>query len=246
MGIPKILHYCWFGGKAMPDEAQANVQGWKAKMPGYEVVRWNESNFDITSCPYVEEAFASGKYAFVSDYARGHSLYHHGGIYMDTDVEVLRPFDDLLGNRSFWGFEAGNFVASSTFGAVPGHEMIRAYLEQYHSRRFIRADGSLDLTTNVEILTRLWQRQGLQLDDLRQTVGDGNLFLPQRYLSPFDYRAGSLANSPEAYAIHHYAKTWLGPWARFKGGLKKGLTRRLGPGLVTSLQKLFARHSGTP
>lgn len=244
MNIPKILHYCWFGRKPLPPGAQAFIQGWKQRMPSYQVVEWNESNFDVACCEYVREAYESGRFAFVSDYARGQALYLQGGIYLDTDVEVLKPFDDLLLHRSFWGFEAGDFIATSTFGAVPEHDLIRAYLEQYRSRRFLRADGTPDTTTNVEIMTGLWQGQGLLLNNERQVIGNDNLFLPQAFLSPYDYTIGNLTVSPDAYAIHHYAKTWLGPWDRIKGGIKTRLFRWFGPGFVVSLQKWLAGRKG--
>jgi len=105
-------------------------------MPEYRFIEWNEDNFDVRACPYVERAYRAREFAFVSDYARGKALYDHGGIYLDTDVEVLKPFDDLLSYRSFWGFEAGNFIAAGIIGAVPGHDIIKAYLGQYHTANY--------------------------------------------------------------------------------------------------------------
>lgn len=225
--IPKIIHYCWFGRGPKPKDTLSYIEGWKRLMPDYQIVEWNEDNFDIHVCRYVEQAYEAKKFAFVSDYARGHALYEMGGIYLDTDVEVLKPFDDLLDRRSFWGFEAGNYVATSTIAAVPQHEMIRSYLDQYHDRAFIQSDGSLDTTTNVIVITGLWEKEGLLLENKHQEIEDENHFFAEEYFSPFDYRNGTSSISDETYAIHHYAKTWFGPWARLKGKIKKFIGPRL-------------------
>ena len=240
--IPKIIHYCWFGRGPKPASAERYIAGWKRLMPDYQFMEWNEDNFDIHCCPYVEQAYQVRKFAFVSDYARGHALYTHGGIYLDTDVEVLKPFDDLLDHRSFWGFEAANYIATSTIGCVPQHEIIKEYLDQYHIRTFTRPDDSLDMTTNVAVVTKLWQNRGLLLNDEQQTIDDDNLFLPQAYFSPYDYTIGIIAPLTESYAIHHYAKTWIGPWAQFKGYAKKQAARLCGGGGIRLLQRVLRRN----
>jgi hypothetical protein len=199
-------------------------------MPDYRFMEWSEDNFDVDVCPYVREAYDARRFAFVSDYARGLALKEHGGVYLDTDVQVRRRFDDLLDHRSFWGFETGSYVATSTFGAVPGHDVIEAYLAQYRGRRFVAPDGTHDTTTNVQVMTRLWSEHGLVRNDSRQVLRGSDLFLPQRFLSPYDYTTGLLGPVEDAYAIHHYEKTWLGPWARTRGRMKKALGRLIGPG----------------
>lgn len=194
-------------------------------MPDYQFVEWNEDNFDIHICPYVEQAYEARIFAFVSDYARGHALFEMGGIYLDTDVEVLKPFDDLLGHRSIWGFEAGDFIATSTIGAEPGHEFIQAYLDYYQNRHFANGDGSFDKTSNVRMITKFFKNKGLSLDGTEQTLGEGNLFLPECFFSPYDYQVGRMAKTDNSYAIHHYGKSWHGPWAKLKGKVKKALSR---------------------
>jgi mannosyltransferase OCH1-like enzyme len=241
--IPKIIHYCWFGRGPKPKDTVRYIDGWKTLMPGYQVIEWNEDNFDIHVCPYVEQAYESKKFAFVSDYARGHALYEMGGIYLDTDVEVLKAFDDLLGHHSVWGFEAGNYIATSTIGTIPRHEMIKAYLDQYHTRTFMGSDGTLDQTTNVQVVTQLWEEQGLTRSNKRQTVSEDNLFLPQRFFSPYDYTVGNMEHSSETYAIHHYGKTWMGPWPRIKGGMKKKFAALFGAGGVRILRKILLRRN---
>lgn len=241
--IPKIIHYCWFGRGDKPSDAVRYIAGWKKLLPEYRIIEWNEENFDIHVCPYVEQAYAARRFAFVSDYARGHALYEHGGVYLDTDVEVLKTFEDLLHHRSFWGFEAENFIATSTIGAVPKHEILKAYLEQYHTRQFLRPDGSHDTTPNVVFVTRLWEKHGLIRNNELQVVGNDNLFLPQSHLSPYEYTSGVMAPLNDAYAIHHYAKTWLSPWARVKGSIKKQLVQWFGPRIVIFLKMVVSGNN---
>ena len=112
--IPKVVHYCWFGGKQKPDDVERYIANWKAVLPDYEIREWNESNFDVSAWPYAQQALGAGKFAFVSDVARLYALYTHGGIYLDTDVEVRRSFDELLDGGTVLGFEEGNYVATST------------------------------------------------------------------------------------------------------------------------------------
>lgn len=194
-------------------------------MPDYEFIEWNESNFNIHICPYVEQAYEARKFAFVSDYARGHALYEMGGIYLDTDVEVLKSFDDLLNNRSLWGFEAGNYIATSTIGSEAKHEYIKAYLEQYKDRNFLNSDNSLDLTTNVRVVTNYLKNKGLSLNGTKQVIEVDNIVLPERFFSPYDPRVGRMTRSKDSYTIHHYGKSWHGPWAKVKGALKKALSK---------------------
>ncbi|MDA7496602.1 glycosyltransferase [Akkermansiaceae bacterium] len=241
--IPKIIHYCWFGRGRKPKDTVRYIDGWKTLMPDYQVIEWNEDNFDVHVCPYVKQAYDSKKFAFVSDYARGHALYEMGGIYLDTDVEVLKAFDDLLGHRSLWGFEAGNYIATSTIGTIPRHEMIKTYLDQYHTRTFLKPDETPDQTTNVQVITKLWEQQGVLLNNERQTAGDDNLILPQECFSPYDYTLGTTASSRETYAIHHYEKTWLSPWARVKGNMKKKFAFVFGERGVRLMRKMLLRKN---
>ena len=118
--IPKIIHYCWFGRNPIPKEAEECINSWKKLMPDYEIVQWNEENYDVNKNKFIKEAYSAGKWAFVSDYARLDIIYNNGGIYFDTDVTVFKKFDDLLENDSFWGFEEKNYIATSTIGAKKG------------------------------------------------------------------------------------------------------------------------------
>ena len=219
--IPRIIHFSWLGHGPRPSSVERCIATWRRYLPSYQIMEWNEENFDIHSSPYVEEAYNRRKYAFVSDVIRGRALYDHGGIYLDTDVEVLKSFDPLLQYRSFWGFEAGNFVATSTIGAEKGHELIKAYLDRYANRYFLLPDGSCDVTTNVTVVTNLLRERGLNLDNSRQLIGNNNVIFPQSWFSPYDYRIGKLHNLSDAYAIHHFAVTWSSPMARSISAAKR-------------------------
>ncbi len=217
--IPRILHYCWFGGTEMPGETARFIEGWKNRCPDYEIREWNEATFDIRCCPYVQQAYENKKFAFVSDYARGQALFKHGGIYLDTDVELLKSFDPYLKHAAFFGFEYGNYVATSTMGSLPGQKIFRDYLEQYHHRNFILADGKFDLTTNVHTLTTLLEKLGLKRNGEFQNLEDGITCYPLDRFSAFDYANHRDLRTPESVTIHHFSGSWVP--IKKKRGIKK-------------------------
>ncbi len=153
--IPKIIHYCWFGGKPLPELAEYCIASWKKYCPDYEIRRWDESNFDLNFNAYVKEAYEAKKWAFLSDVTRLHALVTYGGIYMDTDVELLKPLDDLLDMAGVVGFEADNAVCTAVMACQPGQRMFSEFLSAYEHAHFRMEDGTLDLRTNVERLPSL-------------------------------------------------------------------------------------------
>ena len=153
--IPKIIHYCWFGGKEKPKSVIKMINSWKKHCPNYEIKEWNESNFDININQYCKEAYQCGKWAFVSDVARLFALYTEGGIYLDTDVELIKPLDEFLNQKAFAGFEGTEWVGTNIIGAEIGNEMIEEFFSLYNDITFINYDGTLNTTTNVERLTAL-------------------------------------------------------------------------------------------
>ena len=208
MMIPKKIHYCWFGGKEKPQEVMDYIATWRKFCPDYEIKEWNESNFDVQSCRYVAEAYAHKKWAFVSDVARIAALYHEGGIYLDTDVEVLRSLDSLLDNKGFLGFEGERWIATNIIGAQAGHPVLYQFLQDYLTRRFVMANGNLDMTTNVAELTKILQSNyGLNLNGQEQNV-EGFHIYPTDYFSPYDYIQGRLRKTDNTYTIHWYSQTW--------------------------------------
>ncbi len=227
--IPKIIHYCWFGHGSKPPFVDRCISSWRKYLPDYQIFEWNDKNFDCDCYAYSKEAYHKGKFAFVSDVARAYVLYHHGGIYLDTDVEILQSFDQLLAHRSFWGFEAGKYIATSTIGAVKGNEIIKEYIDQYAGRKFIQEDGSLDLTTNVSIVTQLLQRRGLILENVQQVIDDDNIVFPKRYFSPYDSRTGVLSIHSDTIAVHYYSNTWNSThWFQLKRMLKNFVAKIFG------------------
>ncbi|MDR2753869.1 MAG: mannosyltransferase, partial [Oscillospiraceae bacterium] len=137
--IPKILHYCWFGGKKKPRLAQKCMESWRRFAPDFLLVEWNEQNFAIESVPFVRQAYEDKKYAYVSDYVRGHALAGQGGVYLDTDMELLRPLDAFLRDDLFAGVEPGNFVACGIIGSAAGHPLWAEYLARYRQSTYDRA-----------------------------------------------------------------------------------------------------------
>ncbi|MFS0822743.1 glycosyltransferase family 32 protein [Bacillus sp. 1P02SD] len=240
--IPKIIHYCWFGGKEKPRIVKKCISSWKKYLSEYEIIEWNESNFDLNSNPYVKEAYELKRYAFVSDYVRVFVLFNFGGIYLDTDVEVLKPFDDLLNHDSFWGFEEGNYIATSTIGAVKGNEIIRAFLESYKEKKLKNENG--DEITNVATVTEILKQQGLLMNGEYQEIKNIGAFYPQEYFSPYDYINCTKRISRSTYTIHYFYKSWLPFSTRIKTLIKKMLSSLIGGNNVQRLREILPNKYG--
>jgi len=159
--IPKKIHYCWFGKNPMPKLAQKCINSWNKYCSDYEIICWNEDNFDINSNEYVKEAYENKKFAFVTDYVRLYALYNYGGVYMDTDVEVLKSLDKFLENEAFSGFENTEYVPTGIMASTKGNNVIKDLLDYYKDRHFIKEDGSFDLKTNTETITSIMEKKGL-------------------------------------------------------------------------------------
>lgn len=237
--IPKKIHYCWFGGKEKPGIVKKCIESWTKQLPDYEIIEWNENNFNINKNSYVKEAYRSGKYAFVSDYVRVYALYHYGGIYLDTDVEVYKPFDDLLHHTSFWGFEQENFIATSTIGAEKGNALIKEFLNSYHEKRFIKNDGTFNELTNVAIITRLLEEKGLKTNGQYQEINEMGIFYPQTYFSPYDYINCQTFITEKTYTIHHFYKSWMPIGKRLKGKVKLVLSKLIGGHNIARLRNIY-------
>ena len=230
--IPKIIHYCWFGRSAIPEEALKCIESWHKYMPDYEYVLWNEDNFNLSSNQYVREAYEKRKFAFVSDYVRLHALYTKGGIYLDTDVEVLKPFDDLLNLSGFIGFEGTKYhpVGTGTIASMPEGEWVKEQLAEYDNARFINPDGSLDMTTNPIRITRTMVKNGFVQDGKEQTYKDMHVF-PTEYFCPRQ-TTGEILLTGKTYCDHHF----MGSWDEQKS--TSFLKRLIGQKLMTRLIKL--------
>ncbi len=204
--IPKVIHYCWFGGNKKSKSMLKCIESWKKHCPDYKIVEWNENNFDINCIPFVKEAYAEKKWAFVTDYARLKIIYENGGIYLDTDVEIVRNFDSLLNYKAFMGFEGEEHINTGLgFGAESGNEIIYSIMIDYHARKFDKDDcGNIICPIiNTEILIGC----GLKPDGTRQNVG-GVEFFPKEYFNPKDNQTYEVNMTENTYSIHHYDASW--------------------------------------
>jgi len=237
--IPRIIHYCWFGRGPKPKLVLKCISSWQKQLNGYQFIEWNEDSFDIHSNRYVKEAYAARKYAFVSDYVRLHALYHQGGIYMDTDVEVLKPLDRFLDHDAFSGFEDEHFLQSGTMGAVREHPWIGELLLDYDNRSFVREDGSFDQTTNTAVISRISAGHGLVLNGEHQVLAGGVVFFPRTYSSPYDYINGANFITSDSYTIHHFAQSWLPAHVRMRSSIKRAASRIVGPKFISKMRDML-------
>lgn len=239
--IPKRIHYCWFGGKEKPDIVKRCIQSWKTYLPDYDIIEWNEKNVNLKENRYMKEAYEAKKFAFVSDYVRVDALYHEGGIYLDTDVEVFKAFDDLLHHESFWGFEQGNFIATSTIGAAKENKLIKMFLDSYENKSFIKKDGTYNAVTNVATVTEILEDIGLDKNGGKQEIAEIGTFYPQTYFSPYDYINCRDFQSEHTYAKHYFYKSWLPPKARIKSRVKVLGSKLIGGENVAKFRKLISK-----
>lgn len=228
MAIPRKIHYCWFGGKPLPDDTLRYIESWKRFCPDYEIKEWNETNFDIHCCEYVEEAYLAKKWAFVSDYARFHALYVEGGVYFDTDIEVLKSFDDLLMYNAFFGFGRQSLTLP-VFGSAVKQPCIADILEDYSHRHFVNEDGSYD-TTTIELTAQriLLESYGLVLNWEKQVLKDNIAILPKDCFSSTDWATGIVTKNPELYVIHYAEASWLDDKSRNSVMRKRRMIKLLG------------------
>lgn len=253
--IPKKIHYCWFGGKPLNKLGKKCLKSWKKYFPDYEIIEWNESNFNFDCCQYVKEAYEAKKWAFVSDYARYKILYEHGGIYFDTDVEVIKSFDDILSKGSFMGCEnpplmnktnkdlsEEHIKVASGLGcaAEPGLDFYREILTDYEKSSFLNEDGSMNLYTIVARTTDLLRKYGLMDTDDIQCIAGINIY-PAEYFCPINMDTGKLVITKNTYSIHRYAASWVDDYSRFRGKIYIIIRRCLGEKLTLKIRKIFGR-----
>ncbi|HAT4298903.1 glycosyl transferase [Clostridium perfringens] len=214
--IPKVIHYCWFGGNPLPKDAKKYIESWKKYCPDIKIIEWNESNYNVNCCDYVKEAYEAKKWAFVSDYARFDILYRYGGLYFDTDVEMIKPIDDILKKGPFMGIEKTNIQDSNGevinpglgLAATPGMGIYKDILSFYNNHNFYNPDGSLNQTTVVEYTTKILKKYGYKGKNQIQCV-DGIYIYPADYFCPMNYQTGEINITRNSRTIHHYSSSWL-------------------------------------
>lgn len=241
--IPKIIHYCWFGGRPLPPLAEKCISSWRKFLPNYEIKRWDENNFDVNAIPYTQEAYQAGKYAFVSDYARFWILYRYGGLYFDTDVEVIRSMDKIVDRGPFMGWEkrANDKYSMSGvnpglgLGVTPGLDLYKQVLDRYERLTFDLGDDPKKVQTVVHHTTHVLLENGLKRTDEIQNVA-GIWIYPKEYFNPME-SGGLLRITDQTVSIHHYAASWI----EKKVTLKSLLIKLLG-GRLTHYAVLFKRR----
>lgn len=206
--IPKRIHYCWFGSGKMPEMFRKNIETWRRHCQDYEILRWDEGNYDVSKNRYMKQAYEAKKWGFVSDYARIDIINSNGGIYLDTDVEVLRSWDDLLYYDLFCGFESPRYVAFGLgFGATKNHPILEDILDEYECAEFSQKGGTENLVPCPIYQTRVLEKYGLVRNGKTQ-MGDGFIALSPEYLSPLN-QYGIGKPSVRSFSIHQYAATWI-------------------------------------
>lgn len=221
--IPKVIHYCWFGGKPLPKKAQKCIESWQKYLPDYEIIRWDESNFNVDIIPYTHEAYARGKYAFVSDYARFWIIYNNGGIYFDTDVEVIASLDSIIERGPFMGIECQSSYEITVnpglgFAAEPRMKMIKDVLEYYEQAHFINYDGSICYKNIVEITSEILLAKGLiNVNEVQECAGF--TIYPIDYFCPVSFETRVLSLTSNTRTIHHFAESWVPKSTRIKNSI---------------------------
>ncbi len=206
--IPKKIHYCWFGGNPKPKLAEKCIKSWKKFCPDYEIIEWNEANYDCRKSVFMREAYEAKKWGFVPDYARLDIVYNHGGIYLDTDVELIKPLDDLLEHSGYIGFETNQYLnLGQGFGAESGNGIIKKLLSSYEERHFLNPDGSYDMTPSPRCDSAVLEKEGVVLNGELQEI-DGFVFLPSDYLNPIAYDRGAFEVGKNTRSIHWYSASW--------------------------------------
>ena len=214
MSIPKVIYYCWFGHGEMPKLSEKCIKSWKKYCPDYKIVCINEENFDVNQNRYAKEAYEAGKWAFVSDYARFKVIYEEGGIYLDTDVEIIKPIDELVSGTGFMGFADNGVISTGLgFGAEKGNELIRVLLADYDDIPFLLSDGSYDMTPCPDRNTKTIVELGFDLNNQNQMFM-GIRMLPEDYLCPMKYYTGKKVITENTYSIHHFCASWISKRAK--------------------------------
>ena len=207
--IPKIIHFCWFGHNPYPDKVKKCIQSWKKLLPEYEIICWNEENFDVNICQFTRDAYKKGKYAFVSDYARLYVLNKYGGIYLDVDVEVIKPFDDILNNKMIIALDETGDITGAFLASEKNQIFLQALLNLYNRMPFIKKDGSLNMTVNNIWMQKVLKQYGYIKANRRQHLADDIEVFPDDYFHARSNVSGKLRVTSRTYCIHYHTLLWV-------------------------------------
>lgn len=238
--IPKIIHYCWFGKGEKGKKIEKYINTWKEKMPDYKIIEWNETNFNIESNEYVKKAYDLKKYAFVSDYVRLQALYNYGGIYFDTDIEVVENFDEFLEkDKNIFGFELEHKVMTGVMISMPKSNIIKEFLNYYNNKKIINEFGNIELIPNTTIFTELLLKKGLILNNKEQEFSDFIIY-PIEFFTGFDLKNSCVLKTEDTKTIHHYNYSWSSPKLKLSVKLKRIFSKILGRNVYNKL-RLFKK-----
>ena len=236
--IPKKIHYCWFGKNPLPSDVKKCIQSWKKYCPDYEIIEWNENNFDVTCNKFVKQAYEAKKWAFVSDYARLKVIYDNGGIYLDTDVELLRSLDTLLKNNCYFPTQQvdKNINTGLGFGAVKGHKIIGEMLDSYNYIKF--DENNLDSIICPIINTDILKKHGFVFSENIQKIKNiDTTIYPPKYFDPLSPGNAEDLTDKDTYSIHHYSASWTSKSKR----LKRKISRLIGQKNIAKIKKIIKR-----
>ena len=235
--IPKIIHYCWFGHGEKPELAKKCIASWHKFCPDFEIREWNENNCDYLSMPFMAEAYAAKKYAFVSDVTRLIVLEQYGGVYFDTDVEIVRDISPLLNDEGFIGFENDQFVNSGqVMAVVPYQPVVQAMIEEYKKLHFANADGTINAVGCPHLNSDVLERFGLVRNGKEQVVAGIHVY-PADYFNPLDSVTGKLMKTENTYSIHWYSMSWLPVRVRVKSNIIRICKRVFGKNVFEWMKK---------
>lgn len=208
--IPRIIHYCWFGGKPLPKDVKKYIKTWKKYLPDYKIICWNEDSFDVFAHPYTKEAYESKKWAFITDYVRLYVLYHFGGIYMDSDVEVTKNLNVFLKHAAFSSFESPHLIPTGLMASERNSFWIKTLLEYYENKHFVDEFGKPELIANTIIITDISKAQfGLEINNKYQVLSSDVHIYPNDFFCPMDWALQKIVTTDNTYAIHHFAGSWI-------------------------------------
>lgn len=238
--IPKIIHYCWFGKQPLTENVKKCIYSWKKYCPEYKIIEWNEDNFDVNQNVYCQEAYSVKKWAFVSDFVRLKVLYEYGGIYLDTDVEIVKNMDNLLLHRFFAGLEAENIMSTAVIGAEQNSKVIAEFLSLYDAIHFIQDDDIYDYTTNVQRLSACVKNKYC-----RELVKPPIVLFKDAVIFDIDFFSvkniydGTIKISGNTYTIHHFAGSWFNQKMKIKTILRISIGKIFGTKIVKVIKKII-------
>lgn len=241
--IPRVIHYCWFGGGEKTELVLKCIESWKKYCPDYVIKEWNETNFDVNINDYVKEAYEKKKWAFVSDYARLVVVYKNGGVYLDTDVELIKNIDDVLSNNAFYGSDGEEVNTGLGFGAVKGDKSVKKMLEQYEGLHFVDENGKPDTTPcPIRNTNALKEFFGKDLNLFETNKKNGVIVYPPEYFSPLDYDTHKMKITDNTYSIHWYGESWLSNRKKKTKKIKRIVARIIGKKNFLAIRRIIKGH----